>query len=156
MALTPGTISYEVIISRSLLDALDTQGIRDIPTGLVFSRSNELADWRQLLTGEGDLEIGSDTVAGNGPFDREVDWRYTCPGGCVAGLNLLSELTLAGRGLNGRDLGFTRVLFGVRRGVLVPKPVIVISPEFRAVLMAGFDWRCRLEVVYPEGARHAA
>lgn len=150
------TIAGEVIISRSLLVQLESRGILDIPTEPVFSGSSELSEWRQLLTSNGDLEIGADTEAGNGPFDRGIDWRYTCLGGCVRGLALLSELTLSGEGLNGRNIGFTRARFGVRRGVLVPEPEIVISPAFRSVLIAGFNRRCRLEVVHQQGARHAA
>jgi hypothetical protein len=150
------TIADEIVVSSELLRALESRGIKDVWTGPVYHGSTELRDWRQLLTSGGDLRIGSDTVVGNDPFDPDLEGQYRCPGGCVRGLNLISELTLAGAGLDGRHIAFTKARVGVRRGVLVPRPLIIISPLFRTTLVAGFDRRCRLEVVYSEGQRPVA
>jgi len=148
------TIADEVVISVELLSHLKDKGI-SLETAPIFAPNgaNPEPSWEQLVTSGGDLDISSATRIGNGPFDADAAGQYKCPAGCVLGLNLLSELVLAREGLGGRHLVFTRQYVGVRRGVLVPRPLIVISPRFRSVLDGPFGRRCRLELVYHEAAR---
>jgi hypothetical protein len=150
------TIADEVVLSVELLRYLTGKGI-SIQTAPVFAAKGAGPDpnWRQLITSDGDLEINSTTQIGNGPFDADPAGKHRCPAGCVLGLNLLSELVLTGEGLRGRHLAFTRQCVGVRRGVLVPRPLIVVSPELGAILNGPFGRRCRLEVVYHDDDRAA-
>ena len=148
------TIGDEVVLSVELLTYLEGKGA-SIQTAPVFATKGASPDpnWRQLITSGGDLEISSMTRIGNGPFDDDTAGLHRCPAGCVLGLNLLSQLVLAGEGLRGRHLAFTRQCVGVRRGVLVPRPLMIVSPEFRAVLNGPFGRRCRFELVHHDGDR---
>lgn len=151
------TIAGEFVISAELLARSNENGI-SVQAASVFAPKAASPDlnWCQLDTSVADLEISPMTRIGNGPFDADAAGQYRCPAGCVLGLNLLSELVLAGEGLDGRHVAFTRQCVGVRRGVLVPRPLMVVSPQFRAVLLKGtYARRCRLEIVHHEGDRVA-
>ena len=143
------------MISVELLGQLRQQGI-SIQTGPVLPPRGDSPDsnWRQVMKPVGDVEISSTTRIGNGPFD-DASGQYRCPSGCVLGLNVLSEVVIAGEGLGGRHLALTRQCIGLRRGVLFPSPLIIVSREFREALQGPFGRRCRLEPVHHEDARAA-
>jgi len=71
-----------------------------------------------------------ETRVGIDPFNLDNEGKYCCPFGHVAGLNVLSELTVSRIGYGGNDIFCTQELFGVRRGLLRPRAAILISPRF--------------------------
>jgi hypothetical protein len=64
-------------------------------------------------------------------FDEDSEGRYRCPRCAVAGLNLLTELTVSRDEWDGSDFTITREYAGWKRGVLRPYPLIVVSPRVR-------------------------
>ena len=75
---------------------------------------------------------------GNNPFDFDEEGEFRCPSNHVAGLNLLTEMTLSRLSWSGDDIVATRQLAGIREGALVPEPSFLISPAlFRLIRDAG-------------------
>ena len=84
------------------------------------------------------IEAVAPTMYGNNPFDFDEEGEFRCPSGHVAGLNLLTELTLSRLSWSGDDIVATRQLAGIREGALVPEPSFLISPAlFRLIRDAG-------------------
>ncbi len=129
------TIAREIVISNRLAQALQAHGItgagflpvRD-PTGSL------LEDWRQLTITSAPVDIVAPTLVGNDLFDLDEQGRHRCPQGHVLGLNRLSELWVRRESYDGSDLARTRQLTGARRGVLHPKPEILLSPRLYRLL----------------------
>lgn len=142
------TIAGEIVISRDLADAATQAGIQGLNTGHMEparSRTSS-SEWLQLRPEPAILECASSLRIGIDPFDLDKAGRYRCPLGCTLGLNLLSELTLHEPALANADIGFTRVRIGVRRGLLNPESLLVISPRLYKLLRTRFDRRVECEV----------
>ena len=101
----------------------------------------ESQQWRQLLFLTAQAETRQPTRVGDDPFNNGVD-RH-CPLGDYLGLGLLTELTIASSSYGADDVTTTRQFVGVRRGVLRPRRLIVISSRVGAMLrghkLTGFD-----------------
>lgn len=69
------------------------------------------------------------TKFGLQPFDEDLDGTYRCPFGHIAGLNLLSEVTIQRQQWDGSDLARSKQMIGVRGGVGRPHPIILCSPR---------------------------
>lgn len=80
--------------------------------------------------------------------DNDLKGEYRCPLGHVSGLNLLSEVFVARSAWNGRDLAVTDNLVGVPRGLLVPRPMLLISPRFWRLLQQHKFKACRYDVAH--------
>jgi len=80
------------------------------------------------------------------PFDPDAEGRYRCPLGHVAGLARLSEVFVSRAGWDGSDVACTTEMVGTRRGVLVPAPLLLISPKFYRLLRDGGVKGYRIEV----------
>lgn len=71
------------------------------------------SDWYQLFVLSNPVELGPQTVVGNGPFDVDVDGRQRCPLGLrdhVLGLNLLSQASILSPQWSGSDFVRSRGL----------------------------------------------
>jgi hypothetical protein len=139
----------EVIVSKALTDALSLAGM----TGFAFdqiedSRSREPnPNWQVLQVRSKPVIVRPETVFGDDPF--VLDGESRCPLGHVAGLALVSELFVAGDSWDRSDLAVTNVSVGVRRGLLVPAPILLVSGRVfelkeKAALLGGTT----LEVVH--------
>lgn len=82
------------------------------------------------------VSVDRHTVVGEGPFDEDPTWRRSCPLGHTIGLNLLSELWIRRDSYDGSDFAATNERFGARRGLLRPKPLLLVSPQARQTFMA--------------------
>lgn len=96
-------------------------------------RGKPLPVWHQLVVTSRPVRTVAPTRFGEGLFSEEN--RYRCPRGHVVGLNLLSEVFAERSDWDGSDIICTKELVGARRGVLVPAPMVLISPRFRKVLV---------------------
>jgi len=75
------------------------------------------------------------TQFGTEPFNYDREGVYRCPFGHIAGLNLLSEVTIkVGDWRDGGDILRTKEMVGVREGVLRPHPILLISPRLYKLL----------------------
>jgi len=111
--------------------------------------SNGLIEgWLQLHVTSHPVEATSPTTYGNNPFDLDEAGQYRCPLGHVAGLNLLTELTIDRGSWQGADIVATSQLSGRRDGALVPAPALVITKRLYRVLRNSRVKGARYEVVH--------
>jgi hypothetical protein len=93
-----------------------------------------LPKWYQLVVTSNPVSIAEPTRFGIEPFDEDREGRHRCPLGHVSGLNVLSELSLDRSTWDGNDIARTRQSVGIRMGVLVPTPILLVSPRLRHLL----------------------
>jgi len=92
--------------------------------------------WHQLVVTNTNAEIVAPTRCGIGPFDQDKKGLYRCPRKDIIGLNLLSEVSVRRGSRTDTDFVCSREFIGVRRGVLRPVRVILISRRVRALFEA--------------------
>lgn len=159
------TIAGEIVVSTRLVELFENNGLLGATFRPILSRGSSnvpLHGWFELVVNSPRLAVTQNTRAGDGPFDEilgvrtvvekyqiddrnwgiwcDVHRQYRCPLGDTLGLNLLSEVSVDGSSFRGYDIAMTKQYFGVRRGVLRPEPVLVISPRFYR-LISGQDLR---------------
>jgi hypothetical protein len=134
------TIAYnEIIISARLVEAMREHGItgaRFLPV-LRKSGRGAIDDWYQLEVVSRPLGVAPVTRFGVSPFDPDEPGEYRCPLGHVAGLNILSELSVKREDWDGADLCATKQYISYRSrngGVFRPHPLLLISQKLRRVL----------------------
>jgi hypothetical protein len=144
------TIADEWLVSERLAVLLGDAGATGFELHPVhhLSETAPSTSWYQLVIAEPRIRVVSPTVAGIRPFDLDVAGAYRCPLGHVIGLNLLSELHVSRDDWTGNDLVCTREEVGVRRGLLVPAPLLLVSQRVRGLLGEQGVKGCRLEVAY--------
>lgn len=149
------TIGGEIIASASFLEVFRGSHLVSAEFRLIKQRTRPLhpvPGWYQLIVTAPRLRIVPPTRAGIDPFDdgtrakgkdfeRIFDdlqvkgsWcdrhgNYRCPRGHTIGLNLISELSVQRSDFESSDIAFTDQCVGVRRGLLRPEPLLVISPK---------------------------
>jgi hypothetical protein len=102
--------------------------------------------WYQLIVTSPPVDIVPPTRAGDDVFGEDDYGK--CSRGDTLGLNLLSELTVAKDSLPDADVMTTRQFVGVRRGVLRPRQLLLMSPRARQMILgAGFKG-FKFEVVH--------
>jgi hypothetical protein len=97
-------------------------------------RSKLMPVWYQLIITSEPIQTIPPTLFGNNPFDEDPEGEYRCPLGHVSGLNLLSEIWVSKDSWDGSDIVRTQDLVGIRRGVLVPRPLLLISSRMWQLL----------------------
>lgn len=90
--------------------------------------------WYQLLITSVPVSVVPPTKFGLEPFDEDFEGKYRCPFGHVAGLGVLSEVTLSRASWDGSDLAVTKEMVGVRGGVGRPHPILLASRKLRRLL----------------------
>ncbi len=97
-------------------------------------RFRTVTPWYQLVITSCPVAIVPPTRCGIHPFDNDDNGEFRCPLGHVCGLNLLSEVWIDRSQWSSNDFCVTREVIGVRRGLLVPSPLILISSRVRELL----------------------
>jgi hypothetical protein len=135
------TIADEVIVSYIVADLMKEHGISGAelrPVRGSGERAKVTPLWKQLCVIGNAGRTVPPTEIGLGPFrhtDVDTDGKnYRCPRGHVSGLSLLSEVYLKRKAWDGRDIAATEDMFGLRAGVLVPAPLLLISQRFYQLL----------------------
>jgi hypothetical protein len=129
------TIAGEIVVSARVVQVFQERGL----SGAEFDairRSNRHGepshDHYQWKVVGSPVELDPATRAGEDPFDEHGYGR--CPRSHVVGLNLLSEVTVKAAVVPETDVLATRQMVGVRRGLLRPRPLLLLSPRgWRAV-----------------------
>jgi hypothetical protein len=96
------------------------------------------ANWFQLFVTSELVELSSATRFGLNPFNDDIRGQYRCPLGLrdhVVGLNLLSQVTVAGTAWEGADFVRSRGLVGRRVGLFNPRPLLFVSARLRDLLL---------------------
>jgi hypothetical protein len=131
------TIGGETLIRTELAHALTKEGLTGFDTRDVYDSSfpKTVSDeYKQLLFESKPVIVSESTKCGINPLDLDEAGEFVCPEGHVIGLNLVSELYVSRKSWDGSDVCRTRQHIGSRQGLLVPEPVIVVSPRCFEVL----------------------
>lgn len=145
------TIADEVVMSARLAEILVREQVTGADLRPVRHRGSGLPvapDWRQPVTSSSPLEVVEPTRYGIDPFDHDVEGQHRCPLGHTAGLNLISELHLDESTWNGEDYCVTRQSVGVNRGLLRPRPSLLISQRLYQLLKMEKARGFKAEVAY--------
>lgn len=134
------TIAYsEILFSARLVEALREHGMTGARFLPVLSRSGRgtLDSWLQLEVTSRPLEVAPATRFGVGPFDPDERGEYRCPLGHIAGLRLLSELSVRREDWDGADVCATKQYVSYRSrdgGAFRPYPLLLVSQRLRRLL----------------------
>jgi hypothetical protein len=126
------TIAGEIVVSQRVGALFERHGVSGVALGPVrmnAASSAESKDWFQLNVQSANAEIVAPTRVGIDPFDDDSLGECRCPLGDLLGLNLLSEVTIRATTRGDADFVSSRQYIGVRRGLLRPERVILISPK---------------------------
>jgi len=104
--------------------------------------------WHQLIVTSAHAEIVPPTRVGNNPFDDDPKGEGRCPLGHLIGLNRLSEVSISATTRGDVDVVSSRQFVGVRRGVLRPERLILISPKARSIIESEGLKGTTIEVAY--------
>lgn len=124
------TISGESVVSRRLVDVFLSHHLRGVDFGAVHfaDRGGSLSEtYHQMLISGSHVRLHGATRVGNDPFDESSGGH--CLRGDLAGLNLLSEVWIERSDYRGDDVLATKEFVGTRRGVLRPRPLILVTPR---------------------------
>lgn len=122
------TIADEVVVSRRVVELFREQeltGAEFKPIRLANEGGSPSQDHHQLTVVGASVQLDPATRAGDDPFDAVGNGR--CPRSHVVGLNLLSEVTVTRESLSEADVMATRQMVGDRRGLLRPRPILLIT-----------------------------
>lgn len=145
------TIAGEVVISRRASELFVRHGISGVsfyPVRTKGAKNMELPGWSQLVIHSADADMVSPTKSGIDPFNDDPEGEYRCPEGNTTGLNLLSEVSVAVASRGQADMIATRQFVGVRRGLLRPERIILISQKVRHLIDIEKLKGCEIEVAY--------
>lgn len=129
------TIAGERIWSQRVVDLFKSEGLTGAdfaPVRLSNKRGEPSAEWFQPLVRSHSVHLDSRTGFGSNPFDTGKYGR--CPLGDTAGLNILTECWISGPTWSGADIAETSQFVGVRRGLLRPERLLLVSPRMRKAL----------------------
>ncbi len=139
----------EIVVSRRFADLVSQQdptaagmfgGIVDIKNGRVSP------DWFQMRP-SGRFDISPVTQTGNDPFDHDPEGRYRCPKGDLIGLALLSEVFID-RITTDAGIWMSNQFVGIRRGLIRPERVCIMSADCARALMEARVQGLRFEVAH--------
>jgi hypothetical protein len=140
------TIAGEIVVSRRVFEIFARHAITGIELSPVRSNQSssvESTDWFQFTVPKANADIVAPTRVGIDPFDDDDKGEYRCPLGDLIGLNLLSEVSIKSTSLGDADIICSRQFVGVRRGLLRPENIILVSPEVRRLIesekLKGFE-----------------
>lgn len=147
------SIADEIVVSDrfvALLRAAAATGV-DLRSVLRCRTDRPIAGWHQFVVTGQPVEAVPPTTYGIDPFDLDESGEHRCPLGPldhVAGLNLLSEITIDAATWTGDDVVPTRQWVGNRVGVLVPAPSILVSGRLYRQMAEARITGVRYEVVH--------
>lgn len=154
------TLSGELIASAVFVQIAKSQRIVGVDFRDIRQRGNTevvIQNWQQIVLASSPVSVVAPTQIGTTPFEKgETDFHgqeslltkfgiagswcdqagnYRCPLGHTIGLNILSELSVSKVEFDVSDIAVTKQCVGVRRGLLRPEPLIVVSPRVRQTIV---------------------
>lgn len=135
----------EWIISERLVALLREAGASGIEFSNIMppgKRDTRISGWQEFAVCSTRLSVDPRTLSGIHPLNLDQRGEYRCDGHLV-GLNLIGELYLRRADWDGSDFALTKQFFGVRRGLVVPRPLMVISRKIWRLLsgVGATGWR---------------
>lgn len=142
----------EWVFSRRLADLLEREGISGVqlrPVRHHRRRESPICpDWVQPVVTSPRVQVVSPTHFAIDPVREDVAGKYRCPQGHVAGLAIVSEAYVDGSSWDRADLVQSEQLYGLREGLLVPQPLVLISQRFYQLLKSENIRGFRIEVAH--------
>lgn len=143
------TIADEIVVTRRVVELFTGSGLTGAelePVRLSDEGGKPSSELFQLRVVGRPVELHASTRAGEDVFDRSQ--RGKCSRGHVVGLNLLSEVTVQRGSLTGADVMVTRQLVGFKKGLLRPRPILLVSPKAWRVMERGGIAGLKIEVAH--------
>ncbi|MBX9719911.1 MAG: hypothetical protein K2X81_00825 [Candidatus Obscuribacterales bacterium] len=132
------TIADEYLVSERLANVLKTERITGLELHQVRdSVTNGNCKWYQLVL-KPTANLTTETIFGDKPFSADPETMIRCSiggPGHVLGLNLLSEVFVKRSTWTGEDISCTYELRGWNQGLLRTRPIILITPRLRSLLL---------------------
>lgn len=130
------TIAGELVVSERFCEFLTRRNMKGIHVQPVLNgrKGAEIQGWKHLVFRNEYAEVMPPTQAGIDPFDYDAEGTYRCPEGDTLGLNLISELTVAGATLPDSDIIATKQFFGQKMGLLRPERQLLVRPATYAAM----------------------
>ncbi len=122
------TIAGEVVVSKRVVDLSEEEGL----TGAVFGavqyagHGNDPSASHWQLVDATRVDLDSATEVGESPFDKAPHDKRGCG---VVGINLLSQVVVRQPADGQADWFRTAQKIGARRGLLRPRPLLLISQK---------------------------
>jgi hypothetical protein len=143
----------EVIVSERFAKLIQAHAITGVDLRPVVRARKPRSGapiWYQLHVTARAVRVMPPTKIGVNPFEEDPEGKHRCALGHVSGLNLLSEVAVARSDWDGSDVAVTKELVGAFRGegVIVPTPLVLISPRFRRLLEQEKIKGYKVEVAY--------
>jgi hypothetical protein len=132
------TIAGEYVVSgrlAAILVAANVGGIELEPVRDARESARAPRSPKYQLTVVDEVPVAAATRFGRDLVDPDSPDSDRCPLGHVVGLNVLSEVYVPQAALADADIVATNELVGRREGVLVPEPLILVSPRVRRLLL---------------------
>ena len=142
------SIASEIVVSERFATIAKREGMTGFEgeplfnPGKVLSRS---AHWQAFAATNDRVRVVPPTVVADGLFEPGPG---PCGCGDLLGLNLISEVSVDRGTLGTADVALTRQFVGVRRGVLRPYRLILVSSKLRAALVSERIRGCYFEVAH--------
>lgn len=143
------TIGREIVVSRRTRDVLTEANVTGVALTPVHSRRGSTSDkWFQLVPLALNAIVAPPTVVGIDPVDTDDMGRERCPKGDLLGLNLLSEVSIRADSRVESDVIASQQFIGVRRGLVRPARIVMVSPKVWRVAMDSKLKGCEFEVAH--------
>jgi hypothetical protein len=144
------TVAHELICSKEIADLFIKNKISGARFNPIFSfdGSKENERWVQIDIYGNAGTMNQKTQFGLSPLQLDVIDDYKCSKGHLRGPNILSELYINSDEWDGNDISRTRDFYGVRRGVLVPSPAIIVSNKLYKLLVQNKITGYQVEVAH--------
>lgn len=147
---------YEWIVSQRLADLMLRSRVanEDRLTGFRLEaiehrgRRPPEQPWYQLIVTGSAGQTVPPTHFGIDYLQDDIEGKFVCAEHGASGLNLSSEVYLDRRSIESVDLAVTRNREGILSGVLMPSPILIISPRFYRLLRASDIRGYRVEVAH--------
>ena len=126
----------EWVVSERVAQLLKKEEVTGYELGRVVhsGRGSSVPPWHQLIITSRPVRVAATTRFGVNPFGDVPDDKAACPLGDTLGLNLLSEVHVRCESWDGSDFARTQEFVGHRLGLLMPRPIVLISPKLYRLL----------------------
>jgi len=132
------TIAGEWVVServKELFTRARISGIELTPVRHRGRSSTGMSKRYQMIV-TATAHVAPQTKAGINPFNPDVDGKCRCPLGHVIGLNRLSEVHIDQSSWSRTNVASTAELVGTRKGLVRPRPLLLIDAPLHKLLKA--------------------
>jgi hypothetical protein len=140
----------ELVVSQRFLDLLGENHVTGYFANEVehVGKAKAKGRWYQLSVTGRVGETVNPTRFGIGYFEDDSLGSYVCPEHKLSGLHLISEAFVRRQTLENVDIALTDNRVGMRSGVVMPTPIIVVTPRFVQFVTANGIRGVKLEIVH--------